>query len=77
MEAATRFFTYGMLPEIISKWYTRKPVADSKGLVHEPSLNREETNDDVDEDDESTPWCYCNEPSSENMILYDNKGCTL
>lgn len=46
-----------MLPEIISKWCTRKPVADSKGLVHEPSLNTEETNDDVDEDDESTPWC--------------------
>ena len=41
MEATARFFTYGMLPEIIGKWYTRKPVADSEGLVHEPSLCRE------------------------------------
>ena len=76
MEATARFFTYGMLPELIGKWYTRKPVADSEGLVHEPSLNREETSD-VDEDDESTPWCYCNEPSSGDMILCDNKGCMI
>lgn len=55
MEAVTRYFTYGILPEIISKWYSRKLVADSEGLVHEPSVNREETTDDVDKDDESTP----------------------
>ena len=77
MEAATRFFTYGMLPEIICKWYSRKPVADSEGLVHEPSGNEEEANDDVDGDDESTQWCYCNEPSSGEMILCNNKVCTI
>ena len=66
-----------MFPEIMGKWYTRKPVADSEGLVHELSLNREENKDDVDKDDESTPWCYCNEPSSGDMILCNNKGCTI
>ena len=74
IKAATIFFTYGML---IGKWYSRKAIADSKGLVHEPSLNKEQTNNKIDKDDESTPWCYCNEPSSGEMILYDNKRCTI
>lgn len=77
MEAVTRFFTYGILPEIIGKWYSRKPVADGEGLVQEPSANGEETTNDVNEDDESTPWCYCNEPSSGEMIFCDNRGCTI
>ena len=66
-----------MLPEIIGKWYTRKPVADDEGLVLEPSVNRQESTDEEEEDDKSTPWCYCNEPSNGGMILCDNKGCTI
>ena len=27
------FFKYGILPEILGKWYTRKPVADTEGIV--------------------------------------------
>ncbi len=29
IEKIEQFFKYGMLPEIIGKWYTRKPIADS------------------------------------------------
>ncbi len=28
-----------MLPEIIGKWYTRKPIADSTGVVPQPSTS--------------------------------------
>ena len=31
------FFKYGILPEIIGKWYTRKHVADASGAVTEKS----------------------------------------
>ena len=31
------FFKYGILPEIIVKWYTRKPVTDASGVVTEMS----------------------------------------
>ena len=27
------FFIYGVLPEVIGKWYTRKIVADADGVV--------------------------------------------
>lgn len=64
-----------MLPEIVGKWYSRRPVADCDGVVHEP-VNEEDTTNDLNKDDKSTPWCYCNEPSRE-MILCDNKGCSI
>lgn len=30
-------FIYGILPEIIGKWYSRQPVADADGLVQIPT----------------------------------------
>ena len=33
MQDVEHFFIYGILPEIIGKWYTRKPVADGNGVV--------------------------------------------
>jgi len=35
-ENVTHFFKYGILPEVIGKWYTRKPVADVDGVVSIP-----------------------------------------
>ena len=37
LEAVQRYFVYGVLPEIIGKWYTRKPVANSEGVVLDPN----------------------------------------
>lgn len=36
LQAIQRFFVYGVLPEIIGKCYTRKPVANS-GVVLDPN----------------------------------------
>jgi hypothetical protein len=27
------FFLYGILPEIVGKWYTRKPISNFEGVV--------------------------------------------
>ena len=70
------FFVYGMLPEIVGKWYTRKPVADSKGIV--PHSSTKPTNDGKkEEEDYSRVWCYCGQPSFGTMILCDNNDCSI
>jgi len=33
LEALSDFFVYGMLQEVIGKWYTRRPVADTTNVV--------------------------------------------
>ena len=31
LESVQHFFIYGILPEVIGKWYTTKPVANLQG----------------------------------------------
>lgn len=69
------FFIYGVLPEIVGKWYTRKPVAEIDGTVSLPISTEDEAENA--EEDSSKLWCYCNQPSFGNMILCDNKMCII
>ena len=59
-------YVYGILPEIIGKWYTRTPIADSAGIVLPPDHKTEENGgqEDYSDDDEDSekPWCYCEQP---------------
>ena len=83
LPAVKHFLIYGVLPEIIGKYYTRKPVADSSGIVPvttpstEPSTNHSTLEDDRESDDVSTLWCYCSQPSFGDMIMCDNDKCTI
>ena len=36
MDSLTHFFLYGM-PEIVGKWYTRKPISAMENIIHTPS----------------------------------------
>ena len=77
VDTAQHFFVYGILPEIIGKWYTRKSIADSDGIVQIPTTTdsssaEQGTNGD---EDMSKLWCYCNEPSYGEMIHCDNDKC--
>ena len=72
-----QFFIYGVLPEIIGKWYTRIPVADEDGTVPFPESDLDDE-DTVDSDeDPSKLWCYCNQPSSGEMIMCGSKKCNI
>jgi len=76
LESLYDFFVYGMLPEIIGKWYTRRPVADTANVVPRPVPT--EAHDLNDEDEDITKlWCYCQEPSFGDMILCDNEECPI
>ncbi len=76
IEHIEHFFKYGMLPEIIGKWYTRKPIADSTGIVPQPSTSVASL-EVKDNEDYERCWCYCNQPSFGTMIGCDNNKCSI
>ncbi len=57
MDKLQQFFTYGILPEIVGKWFSRQPVSDNHNVVTVPKVRPEAR---VDEEDYEKNWCYCN-----------------
>ena len=58
-----RLFTYGILPEIIGKWYNRKAVANETGVVDLPKV------EESPEEEDPEKLCFCGEPSFGDMIV--------
>ena len=56
-------------------------VSNDKGIVLAPMskdvFSEKGLDADDDDDDPDKPWCYCNEPSSGEMIMCDSKRCTI
>jgi len=83
IDTVQQFFVYGILPKIVGKWYTRKPVANSEGVVPIPICTSTDSTDEQQDtqsdesEDMSKPWCYCNEPSFGEMIQCDNGKCSI
>ena len=75
LETLYDYFVYGMLPEIIRKWYTRRPVADTTNVV--PRTVSTEYHLDCEDEDITRLWCYCQEPSFGGMVLCDNEECPI
>ena len=63
------------MPEIIGKWYSRKPIAGDDGIVVYPVDSR--SSDESDEEDYEKLWCFCGQPSYGRMILCDNDCCPI
>ena len=66
IDSVRHFYIYGLLPEMIGKFYTRKPVANSDGTVplsvtsNPPNTSGQ---DNTDNEEVSRLLCFCNEPS--------------
>ena len=79
MDSVQYFFVYGILPESVGKWYTRKPIANSEGVVPTATskmlIGKEKETDESE--DMSRLCCYCNEPSFGEMIHCDNEKSTI
>ncbi len=78
------FYIYGVLPEVVGKFYTRKPVIDSNGVVPLVAIStnivQESTAcsiNQTDTEDMSRLWCYCNQPVFGDMVKCDNQKCTI
>lgn len=78
IDAVKHFYIYGVLPEIVGKFYSRKPVANADGIVPIPTNEAGTCEQVTDEkEDMSRLWCYCNEPSFGDMVKCDNDKCTI
>ena len=65
LESATNFFIYGILPEILGKWYSRLPqYSDHLETESDQTVQRDE-------------WCFCHGEESGEMILCDNEHCQV
>ena len=77
VNSVKHLFIYGILPEIVGKFYTRKPVSNSEGLVPIPRNSEPSSvstsDENCDFEDPSKLWCYCNEPGFGEMIMCDNQ----
>ena len=77
MDAIKHCFIYGILPEIIGKWYSQQPVADVDGLVQIPTMSEETQDNGLQQDDLTKSWCYCDQPEFVEMIMCDNNPLLL
>lgn len=75
LEDVQHFFMYGMLPEIIGKWYTRRPIADSSGVV--PMLSSNSNRAGAGTEEVTKSWCYCDQPEFGQIIRCDNAQCQI
>ena len=46
IDTVQQFFVYGILPEIVGKWYTQKPIANSEGQVLIPLCTSTDSTDE-------------------------------
>ena len=77
LDVLQHFFINAILPEVIGKWYSRKPIADDKGIVTEPRNTDTTSSEEKENEDYTKSWCYCCQPTYGNMILCDNQSCTI
>lgn len=61
LEKATKFFIYGVLPEVLSKWYSRLP--NYQVTPSQSSTSSETTNV------EKEVWCYCKSDEDGDDLL--------
>ena len=77
LEKATKIFIYGILPEVLGKWYSRllgyaNTSKNSSGDIAELSqstYSEQTAQRDV--------WCFCRCEESGEMIVCDNVQCKI
>ena len=79
MDQVKHFFKYGILPELTGKWLTRAVVSNREGIV--PIISNDQDKDaptDMElENDENRLWCFCEMPSTDELVNCTNKTCPI
>ena len=70
LEKATKFFIYGILPEVLGKWYSRLSHYQTTSTPQE-SASSGPTNV------EKEVWCYCKSEKDGQLIGCDNEQCKV
>ena len=71
LEKATEFFQFGVLPELLEKWYSKSHLYSADDSVETLPVS----NDDFDLHPASQEqWCFCRTEEAGKMIACDNKS---
>ena len=71
MGKATEFFKYGVLPELLGRWYTRNPPVV---LIGSDTTDSDHSCDPAHNDDR---FCYCREERDDQLIGCDGDNCSI
>lgn len=78
MDRATTFFKYGVLPELVGKWYTH-PCSETSAVptqdLEQPSSSSATTSNELSPTEKK--WCYCRGEDSGEMIGCENDNCPI
>ena len=74
LEKATKFFIYGILPEVLGKWYSSyaNTSENSSGDIAELSQNTHSK-----QTAQREVWCFCRCEESGEMVACDNEQCKI
>ena len=75
MKKLLRKWNMYLCMEFYQKWYTRKLVADSSGVVQVLSQTKQAAEEEPE--DSEKPRCYCAQPCYDDMICCDNVKYTI
>jgi len=76
LEKITDFFKYSILAELVGKWLTRRTLINEDGVVEEPT-SEESAHISSEVTDDARMWCYCEQPSTDELVECKNKECTI
>ena len=82
IDKATNFYKYGILPELVGKWYTAvssglsgQALSHGSALLPSPQASTSGSSSQGGTSQET--WCYCNTEESGTMILGVNEQCPI
>lgn len=82
IDKATVFFKYGILPELVGKWYTRPPPPPPTSPLSQTSISTLPTCTEAGTSTEEATtldctWCYCKREEFGKMIMCESDHCKI
>ena len=74
---ATIFYKYGVLPELVGKWYTKTASMSTQSTMDSEQVQLQVVLNEESPKSNNRKWCYCNEDESGDMIACDNDQCVI
>ena len=77
IDQATAFYKFGVLPELIGKWYSKIPTFSGSDSSLQIATNISNETVSTTNDDGCKKWCYCQGEEHGTMIGCDNEKCSI
>ena len=77
IDQATAFYKFGVLPELIGKWYSKIPTFSGSDSSLQIATSISNDTVSTTNDDGCKKWCYCQGEEHGTMIGCDNEKCSI